>query len=123
MPLGFPFVKIAYDAFKDVEKRSKYKFWDKERERSNRATGLVTRGSTMRFCPLRHNTIAWSGPPHDSENRYICLHCAAFASEAMVKDMGYDFATVPDYIIHDLMDEVLAQGDKFTSYPVVGNGR
>ena len=31
-----PLIKIPFDAFKEVEKMLKFKFWDKERERSNR---------------------------------------------------------------------------------------
>ena len=102
-------LRVGYNAFKDVEKRMKYRFWDKGRERSNRASGMADRGPIGFLCPLRHDTIAWSGPPHDNIRRYVCLHCGAWASDAMIKDMGYDFETVPDYIMHDLMDELLRQ--------------
>lgn len=90
-----------------LEKRLKYRFWDKGRERSNRAAAMADRGPDVALCPLRHNTIGWSGPPHDAIRRYVCLECKSYASEAMIKEMGHDFETAPDYIIHDLMDEVL----------------
>ena len=101
-----PFViKIPFDAFAEVEKLLKYRFWDKERERSNRAAGLVEAAKgTKRRCPLRHQTVAWSGPPHDSIRAYVCLNCNAAASEPEIKHMGYDFDTVPDWIISSILD-------------------
>lgn len=117
-------IRVAYDAFRDVEKRMKWKFWDKERERSNRASAMADRGSIHPVCPLHHQTIAWSGPPHDTIRRYICLQCSAYASEDMIKDMGYEFLTCPDYVMYDLMDEVLKQRGQVISYAGVGgNGR
>ena len=117
-------IRSAYDAFKDVEKRMRYKFSDKERERSNRASAMADRGPIHAVCPLRHQSIAWSGPPHDTIRRYICLQCSAYASEDMIKDMGYEFLTCPDYIMLDLMDEVLRHRDRVVSYAGVGgNGR
>jgi len=100
---------MGYNAFKDVEKRMKYRFWDKERQRSNRAAAKADRVPIGVLCPLRHDTIAWSGPPHDSVLRYVCVHCGSYASEHMIKHMGYDFETVPDYVLHNLMDEMLRQ--------------
>lgn len=98
-------IKIASDAFKDVEKMLKYRFGDKERERSNRASGLAQQAQgTRRRCPLRHSRIAWSGPPHDTIRCYICLDCNAAASEPEIKDRGCDFDTVPDWIIDAILD-------------------
>ena len=89
----------------EVEKMMQYRYHDKERERSNRAAGLadLNRG-TRRRCPMRHDQIAWSGPPHDSIRCYICLRCNAMASEPEIKHMGFDFDTVPDTIIMSIMD-------------------
>ena len=89
----------------EVEKMLQYRYHDKERERSNRAAGLadVARG-TKRRCPLRHDQIAWSGPPHDEVRAYICLRCNAAASEPEIKHMGFDFDTVPDWIITSILD-------------------
>lgn len=103
-----PFIKSKWDPFKEVEKMLHYKFWDKERERSNRAARLadIARGS-RRLCPMRHDQIAWSGPPHDSIRAYICLRCNAAACEPEIKHMGFDFETVPDWIIHGILDEDL----------------
>ena len=87
------------------EKMLHYRYWDKERERSNRAAGLsdMHRGLKRR-CPLRHDQIAWSGPPHDPIRAYVCLRCYAAACEPEIKDMGYDFETVPDWIINQILD-------------------
>ena len=89
----------------EAEKMLHYRYWDKERERSNRAAGLADLArATLRRCPLRHQRIAWSGPPHDRIRAYICLDCNAAACEPEIKDMGYDFETVPDWIIHRILD-------------------
>ena len=91
--------------FHEVEKLLKYRFWDKERERSNRAAGMVEAAyGTRRRCPLNHDQIAWSGPPHDKIRTYICLRCNACACEPEIRDMGFDFQTVPDWIILQIMD-------------------
>ena len=89
----------------EVEKMLHHRFRDKERERSNRAAGLadLARG-TKRRCPLRHSTIAWSGPPHDKIRCYVCLNCNAAASEPEIKDLGFEFDTCPDWIIHQILD-------------------
>jgi hypothetical protein len=91
--------------FHEVEKMLKYRFWDKERERSNRAAGLAeaAQGSKRR-CPLRHDWIAWSGPPHDPIRTYVCLRCNACACEPEIRDRGFDFDTVLLEEIHAIMD-------------------
>ena len=97
-----------WDTFKEVEKRLKYKFWDKERERSNHAVALASQArGTVRTCPLRHNRIAISGPPHDEIRSYICLECKAVACEPEIVDMGFDFETIPDFEIDKILDEDL----------------
>lgn len=98
-------IRVPFDAFKEVERLLKYRFWDKERERSNRAARLaeVARG-TKRRCPLNHDTLAWSGPPHDAIRAYVCLRCNAAASEPEIKDMGFEFEAVPDWIIKQILD-------------------
>ena len=100
-----PLIQIKEDMFRTVEKLLKYRWWDKERERSQRAAGLVelARGTTRR-CPLRHDRIAWSGPPHDAVRTYVCLRCNAAACEPEIKDRGFDFDTCPDWIIDDILD-------------------
>ena len=97
--------QFPFNPFKEVEKMLHYRFHDKERERSQRAALLAAqaRGS-LRRCPLRHDMIAWSGPPHDEIRCYICLRCNAAASEPEIKDRGYDFDTVPDWIITEILD-------------------
>ena len=100
-----PIVRIGFDAFKEAEKLLKYRFFDKERERSNRAAGMAKLAAvTKRRWLLRHQRIAWSGPPHDSIRAYVCLECSAAACEPEIKDMGYEFETVPDWIIHRILD-------------------
>ncbi len=94
--------------FREVEKLLKYRFWDKERERSNRATGLNQAAQgTARRCPLRHNEIVWVGPPHDEIRAYVCRWCNAAACEPEIKDLGRDFDTVSLIVIHAIMDEDL----------------
>ena len=111
-----PLSRIGFDAFKEVEKRLHFRFWDKERERSNRAAALVELAQgTKRRCPMRHDTLAWSGPPHDKVRAYVCLRCNAAASEPEIKHMGYEFETVPDWIILSILDmdlERQAEGNK-----------
>ena len=101
-PVGW---NVRWDTFKEVEKMLHYRFWDKERERSQRAAALAeaARG-TRRRCPMRHDQIAWSGPPHDPIRCYICLRCNAAASEPEIRDRGYDFETVPIEIIDEILD-------------------
>lgn len=100
-----PLIIVKEDMFAEVEKMGKYKFWDKERERSNRAVSIQDHAfGTKRRCPLRHERIAWSGPPHDAVRAYICLECGAAAAEPEIKDRGYEFDTIPDYAIHTIMD-------------------
>ena len=106
-------IKPAFNAFKEVEKMLKARFWDKERERSQRASGLAQIAlGTKRRCPLTHDMIAWSGPPHDTIRCYVCLRCNAAASEPEIKDRGHDFDTVPDWLIHEILDlDLQRQGE------------
>lgn len=100
-----PLIRVPFNAFAEVEKLLKFRWWDKERERSNRAAALVEAAKgTARRCPLRHDMIAWSGPPHDSVRAYICLRCNAAASEPEIKDRGFDFDTIPDWEIEKILD-------------------
>lgn len=98
-----------YDkAAEEVNQMLQYRYWDKERERSNRAAGLHDSAlGTRRRCPLRHEKIAWVGPPHDAIRAYVCLLCNAAASEPEIVDKGYEFNTIPDYAIHKIMDDDL----------------
>ena len=100
-----PLIRVPFDAFADVEKRLKYKFWDKERERSNRAHKLVDAAQgTRRRCPMGHDQLAWSGPPHDPVRAYVCLRCNAAACEPEIKDRGFDFETICDVEIYKILD-------------------
>ena len=98
-------IQTPFNAFKEVERLLKARFWDKERERSQRAAGMAANAlGTRRRCPLRHSRIAWSGPPHDTIRCYICLDCNAAASEPEIKDRGFDFETIPDWEIDAILD-------------------
>lgn len=93
---------------KEVNDMLRYRFGDKERERSQRASGMHDLAlGTRRRCPMRHDQIAWSGPPHDSIRCYVCLRCNAAASEPEIIDRGYTFDTIPDFAIHSILDEDL----------------
>jgi len=102
MPL---FIAKKINMFTEVEKMLRYRFWDKGRERSNRAAALVeaARG-TRRRCPLRHQTLAYSGPPHDKVRCYVCLHCNAAASEPEIIDRGFTFEEIILEEIHIILD-------------------
>ena len=96
----------SYDkSAKEVNDMLKHRFGDKERERSQRASGLHGLAlGTRRRCPMRHDMIAWSGPPHDAIRAYVCLRCNAAASEPEIVDRGYEFNAAPDTLIHEILD-------------------
>jgi len=97
--------KAYRDAQKEIDERLNYRYGDKERERSNRAAGLHDLAvGTRRRCPLRHDMIAWSGPPHDIVRCYICLRCNAAASEPEIRDRGFTFEEIPDWEILTILD-------------------
>ena len=73
---------MPFNMFHEVEKLLHYRFWDKQRERSNRAAGMAQAAyGTKRRCPIRHDTMSYSGPPDDEIRAYICLSCCAVACE------------------------------------------
>ncbi len=96
----------------EVDKMLKYRFRDKERERSNRAAGMAeqAQGTRRRCLPYpSHQRIAWVGPPWDKVRAYVCLTCNAAASEPEIRERGlkYEvdpFDECPDWIIHEIMD-------------------
>ena len=103
-----PLIIVKEDMFAEAEKQMKYRAGHKEQERSNRAAGLHDLSlGTRRGCPMRHDKIAWVGPPHDAVRGYVCLWCNAAASEPEIKDLGYEFDLVSDTMIHAIMDEDL----------------
>lgn len=102
-----PLIRMAYDAFAEVERRLKYRFWDKERERSNHAVQIAAGGPTRPSCP--HQRIAWSGPPHDLIQAITCLDCGSFATEPEMRDRGFDFENCPDWVFFKIFDERASQ--------------
>ena len=101
MPL---LIRTPANMFKEVEKMLHYKFWDKERERSNRAAGMASTGIVAARCVMRHDQIAWVGPPHDKIRAYVCLRCHAAASEPEIKDRGFAFETIADFDLDTIFD-------------------
>lgn len=98
-------VKVPVNMFKEVEKMLHYRFWDKERERSQRATAMAQAAQgTRRRCPFRHDQVAWSGPPHDTVRAWVCLRCNAAASEPEIKDRGYAFEDATEDLIVEILD-------------------
>lgn len=97
-------IRTPFNVFKEVEKRMRYRWKDKERERSNRARGYVLGGAIAHRCVMRHDQIAWSGPPHDIIRHYVCLRCHAAASEPEIKYYGHEFETITLEQIHEIMD-------------------
>lgn len=89
-------IKVPTNMFKEVEKLLQHRFWDKERERSNRAAGMAAAGRIVVRCAMNHDQIAWVGPPHDPIRAYVCLRCHAAASEPEIRDRGFQFETIMD---------------------------
>ena len=115
-------IRVKEDLAALIEKRSRYYFGRKEEERSNRAALLHQTGMYVRSCPTQHKDVAWSGPPHDAIEAWVCLHCKAAACAPEMKDRGYDFWECPDYVIDEILDLDLqrqAQGN-IVSYPILG---
>lgn len=123
------YLRTAFNAFKEVEKRMHYRFGHKEQERSARAAVMADRGAFRPSCPLNHDRWVWSGPPHHSILTYTCCDCGAYATEDMIKDMGFEFGAVLDLVVKDLMDEQMKarfkRGDPVLFLPsgVSRNGR
>ena len=119
-----PLIIVKEDMFAEAERQMRYRAGDKERERSNRAAGMheIAMG-TRRICPMRHDRIAWSGPPHDDVRAYVCLSCNAAASEPEIKYMGFEFDTVPDWIITSILDADLKRQAGGNAKSFYGLGR
>lgn len=98
------YINIPFNAFKEVEKRLKYKWWDKGRERSNRAAGMAAAGAIATRCIMKHDMIAYSGPPDDRIRAYVCLRCHAAACELEIVDRGFSFQECPDWIMYEILD-------------------
>lgn len=97
-------IKIPENMFRTVERELKYRFWDKGRERSNRAANWASLGVVARYCPMKHDQLAWVGPPYDPVRAYVCLRCHAAACEPEIKDRGFEFETIPDWEISKILD-------------------
>ena len=117
-------IQVKEDLAALIEKRSRYYFWDKERQRSNRAALIHQAAPRVRRCATQpvHRTIGYSGPPHDPIQAWVCLTCGAAACAPEIKDRGHDFWECDDSIIVEIMNLDLqrqAQGN-ITSYPMAG---
>lgn len=114
-----PLIRVSFDTFKEIEKRAKYRFGDKERQRSNRAAGFAANGAIAKRCLMNHENTIWVGPPHDKVRAYVCADCHAAASEPEIRDRGFEFESCPDWEYKKIFDLDLqrqAQGN-ITSYP------
>ena len=110
-----PLIRVSVDMFRLVEKMLKYRYSDKERERSNRATAMAAAGAIARRCIMHHDEIAIVGPPHDAIRAYVCLRCHGAASEPEIKDRGFAFETIPDWEIDTILDLDLERQQKGNS--------
>lgn len=111
------YINVPTNMFREVEKRLHYKFWDKGRERSNRAAGMAAAGAIAPRCIMKHDQIAYSGPPDDRIRAYVCLRCHAAACEPEIIDHGFSFQECPDWIMYEILDLDLqrqAQGNPRT---------
>ena len=116
-------IRVPFNAFKEVEKLLWYKYHDKERERSNRAARLAASGRNAARCIMKHDQIAWVGPPHDAIRSYVCLRCHAAACEPEIKDRGFDFETIPDWELDTILDLDLERQTKGNTKMFSMNGR
>ena len=97
-------IRTPFNAFKEVEKMLAYRWWDKGRERSNRAVAIASAGAVARRCIMQHDQIAMTGPPHDAIRAYVCLRCHAAACEWEIKDRGFQYETIPDWEMDKILD-------------------
>ena len=119
-----PLIRVPIDMFKEVEKLLHYKWWDKERERSNRATAMAAAGAIASRCLTHHDQLAMVGPPHDEIRAYVCLRCHAIACEPEIKHRGFDYETIPDWEIDTILDLDLERQRKGNSRMfAMGGGR
>ena len=116
-------IRVPENMFKLVEKRLKYKWWDKGRERSNRAAGMAAAGAIAHRCIMKHDMIAYSGPPDDRIRAYVCLRCHAAACEPEIMDRGYTFQGCPDWIMYDILDLDLQRQARGNPKMFAVNGR
>ena len=108
-------IKTGFNAFQEVEKLLHYKWWDKGRERSNRAKGFWDTGAIAKRCVMHHDQIAYTGPPDDKVRAYVCLRCHGVACEPEIKYMGWEFDTIVLENIHQIMDSDLIRQARGTS--------
>ena len=97
-------IRTPINMFKEVEKMLHYRFWDKERERSNRAAAMAASGRISARCVMRHDQYTYTGPPNDHIRAYVCLRCHAVACEPEIRDRGFDFDTLPDWEMNTIFD-------------------
>lgn len=113
-------ISIPFNAFKEVEKRMHYRYWDKQRERSNHAKLLAEAGPRGRKCLMKHRDWAYSGPPDDDYRTIVCLFCHAAATEPVMKARGFEWETITDWQIDEILDldlELQARGQRgFITY-------
>ncbi len=113
-------IRMGEDLFATIEKRMHYRWWWKERERSNHAVQIGA-GEWRPSCPTRHSHIAWFGPPHDAVQGITCIDCGAFVTEPEMKDMGFNFNDCPDWIYLSILDKKrqlrFEKGDPKVFYP------
>lgn len=105
--------------FRLVEKRLKYRFGHRYEQQSNKAAQMAGVRDTPAYsagkCVWRHKEVTWSGPPFDPIRAWVCNYCHAAACEPEIKDRGYDFEEVPDWILEEILDLDIkrqAQGSK-----------
>lgn len=117
-------INIPVNMFKLVEQRLKYKFWDKGRERSNHAAALAASGAVAVRCIMKHDQLAYTGPPDDQVRAWVCLRCHGAASEPEIIHRGFDFDTAPDWIIDEILNlDLQRQNQGNPKMFAMGNGR
>src|SRR3990167_2952856 len=104
------FIRVPENIGRLVERRLAYRFGHRYEEQSNKAAQMAEAGASVTpayaagKCVWRHKDVTWSGPPHDPIRAWVCNYCHAAACEPEIKDRGYDFDTVSDYVLEEILD-------------------
>lgn len=113
-------IQVKDNVALNLERAMRYRFWKKERERSNHAVAIGA-GELRPYCPTGHSRIGWSGPPHDKEQAITCIDCGGYVTETEMKDRGFNFNDCPDWVFFAIMDEkrerVLVKGNPVLFVP------
>ena len=88
-----------------LEKGLAYRYWRKAEERPLHAIAISQAADRPKEQACGHEVRAYGGPPHAPlPRRWVCLLCREAASEDEIRERGYDFNHVPDFILYEIFD-------------------